>query len=88
MTHPAAPVFEDLLIWSLFCVFFFFFAFTVGCQHGAVHQCQPVRAVCAHPDGASPEESLPAGPQLHRGATPDGGREREAGESAHRYTPH
>lgn len=53
--------------------------FAAGCQHGAVHQCQPVRAVCAHPDRTSPEEGLPAGSQLHRRETPHGGRERETG---------
>lgn len=59
--------------------FFWFPLSAVGCQHSAVHQRQPVRAVCAHPDRTSPEEGLPAGSQLHRGATPHGGREREAG---------
>ena len=53
--------------------------FAVGCQHSPLHQCQPVRAVCAHPDRASPEEGLPSGSQLHRGEAPNGGREREAG---------
>lgn len=60
------------------CVFLFVLLSAV-CQHGALHQCQPVRAVCAHPDRESPEEGLPAGSQLHRGSAPHGGRERETG---------
>lgn len=73
------PVFK-----TYFLVFWFFFVSIADCKHGAVHQCQPVRPVCARPDGASPEEGLPAGPQLHRGATAHGGREREAGEAVRR----
>lgn len=50
-----------------------------GGEHAALHQCQSVRSVRAHPDGASAAESLSTGPKLHRGATAHGGREREAG---------
>lgn len=53
--------------------------FAVGCQHSTVHQCQPVRAVCTHPNRTSPEEGLPAGSQLHRRKTPHGGWERKTG---------
>lgn len=54
---------------------------TAGSQRRALHQREPVGGVREDPDRADPEEGLPAGPQLHRGAPEAGGREREAGEA-------
>lgn len=65
-------------------IYLFFFApplFVVGGQRAAFQRRQLVGGVCADSDGAHAEESLPAGPHLHRGAAQTGGREREAGEA-------
>lgn len=44
-----------------------------GGQRGAVHQRQLVGGVCEDSHRAHPEESLPAGSQLHRGEAEAGG---------------
>lgn len=59
----------------------YFSSFPAGCKHCAVHQCQPVRSVCSHPDWASPEKSLPAGSQLHWRTTTNGGWEWKTGKT-------
>lgn len=58
-----------------------------GGQRRALYQCQLVRGVCEDFHWTHPEESFPAGPQLHRGAAEAGGRKREAGEAAHKDAP-
>lgn len=52
-----------------------------GGQRCAVHQRQLVGGVCEDSNRAHPEESLPAGPQLHRGEAAAGGWEWETGEA-------
>lgn len=58
-----------------------------GGQRRALYQCQLVRGVCEDFHWTHPEESFPAGPRLHRGATEAGGWKREAGEAAHTDAP-
>ena len=43
--------------------------------------------VHAQPDGARSEEGLPGHSQLHSGASRNGGREREVGETIAQFTP-